>query len=169
RGVSGWGTAAGERAAAVDAPDAAHDAPGTAAPATATCPGASSAAHTAPAAYAATHATTPAPVARRPACAHDDAADAPVPPRTQQPGTGSGRRHRCRALWTWSDGVRGWGRWFRRKPRRSPRKSPRPRAARAHARPLAHARPARAGADAALRRVCEHRPAGGERVCVCVL
>ncbi|KAJ7256947.1 hypothetical protein C8J57DRAFT_554438 [Mycena rebaudengoi] len=49
----------------------------------------------------------------------------------------------------------------------------RPHAARAHARPLAHApsaRPARAsGADAAPRRVYERGPAGGERVCVCVL
>ncbi|KAJ7206158.1 hypothetical protein C8J57DRAFT_1734462 [Mycena rebaudengoi] len=34
--------------------------------------------HTAPTAYAATH-VTPAPAARRPACMHDDAVDAPAP------------------------------------------------------------------------------------------
>ncbi|KAJ7259925.1 hypothetical protein C8J57DRAFT_493244 [Mycena rebaudengoi] len=60
----------------------------------------------------------------------------PRTPRTRPPGTGSGHRHGCRALRIWSGRVRGWGRWFRCTPRRS---LARLRAARAHARPLAHA------------------------------
>ncbi|KAJ7204580.1 hypothetical protein C8J57DRAFT_382818 [Mycena rebaudengoi] len=46
----------------------------------------------------------------------------PRAPRTRRPGTGSRRLRGCRALRTWSGGVRGWRRWFRRtqrKPRRA--------------------------------------------------
>ncbi|KAJ7230893.1 hypothetical protein C8J57DRAFT_1251645 [Mycena rebaudengoi] len=76
RGVSGRGTAAGGWAAAIDAPDAAHDEPGTATPAA--CPGAPATAYIALAAYTTTHAA-PAPAVRRPARAYDDAVDAPAP------------------------------------------------------------------------------------------
>ncbi|KAJ7206181.1 hypothetical protein C8J57DRAFT_1484883 [Mycena rebaudengoi] len=120
--------------------------------------------HTAPTAYAATH-VTPAPAARRPACMHDDAVDAPAPrvrggrARAVDAATAAAL---CGLGAVESGGGEGGSVACPAGP------LARPCAARAHAHPLAHAplaRPVRAGADAAPRRVCERRPAGGERVC----
>ncbi|KAJ7227942.1 hypothetical protein C8J57DRAFT_1252187 [Mycena rebaudengoi] len=94
-GVSGWGAAA-----AVDALDAVHDA---ATPATGTL----AAAHSTHSIccntrHTSTSGTPPRMHARR-------CSGRPRTPRTRWPGTGSGRRHGCRALWTWSGGVPGVG------------------------------------------------------------
>ncbi|KAJ7247014.1 hypothetical protein C8J57DRAFT_1475939 [Mycena rebaudengoi] len=157
-GVSGWGAAA-----AMDAPDAAHDAPGAAIPAIAACSGAPAA----PTAYAATHAT-PAPPARRLTCVQDDAVDAPAP-RVHGGRVRAVDAATAAALCGFGAveyGGGGGGSVAR--PAGPIACAARPRTTHAHAHALS-ARPACAGADAAPRRVFERRPAGGEWVCVCVL
>ncbi|KAJ7271262.1 hypothetical protein C8J57DRAFT_1468365 [Mycena rebaudengoi] len=171
-GGGGWGriTLDSSSRGGGQQPDAAHDAPGAATPAA--CPGAPATAYTAPTAYAATPAT-PAPAARHPgsspARAHDDAVDAPAPrvrgdrARAVDPATAAAL---CR-FGAVESGGGGGGSVARPAGPLACAASPlaRPRAARAHARPLAHApsaRPARANADAAP--CLRMRAPGGERV-----